>query len=127
MAVSIKSNPALRFLGLWLPVAVCMGVIFYAASRPAKDVPLLFPFQDIVFHGIIYGTLALLFFRALKNTCLGYSFTRIFAVTLIFSGLYALSDELHQLFVPGRDCSIFDLLIDFAGSFLASLLGGKIL
>ena len=36
--------------------------------------------------------------------------------------LYAISDELHQLFVPGRLCEIRDVLIDSLGSFIGILL-----
>lgn len=32
--------------------------------------------------------------------------------------LYAVSDEIHQLFVPGRACQIKDVFIDSCGSFL---------
>lgn len=32
--------------------------------------------------------------------------------------LYAASDEIHQLFVPGRACQIKDVFIDSCGSFL---------
>lgn len=35
---------------------------------------------------------------------------------LLFSCLYAISDEIHQLFVPSRNGSIFDVLIDTAGA-----------
>ncbi|MCK9594821.1 MAG: VanZ family protein [Candidatus Omnitrophica bacterium] len=127
MAASIKNNSWLRFVWLWLPVAACMYIIFYASSMSGKEVPELFHFQDILFHGIIYGNLALLFLRAVKNTCPRLVFARMLLVTLVFSGLYAVSDELHQLFVPGRECSVFDLFIDLTGSFLGSLIGGKIL
>jgi len=40
-------------------------------------------------------------------------------IILLISLIYALSDEFHQLFVPGRFCNIKDILIDFAGSFLS--------
>lgn len=30
--------------------------------------------------------------------------------------LYAISDEIHQLFVPGRSCQILDIVIDTIGS-----------
>ena len=35
---------------------------------------------------------------------------------LVFSGLYAISDEIHQLFVPGRYCAFKDMCIDTAGA-----------
>lgn len=45
---------------------------------------------------------------------------------LIFCLLYAVSDEIHQYFVPGRACRVFDVTIDFLGSlcgvYIASLL-----
>lgn len=33
--------------------------------------------------------------------------------------LWAISDEIHQLYIPGRTCRIKDVLIDFSGSMLA--------
>ena len=39
---------------------------------------------------------------------------------ILFSSLiclaYAVSDEIHQYFVPGRSCRLLDILIDFCGS-----------
>ncbi|MBQ3140191.1 MAG: VanZ family protein [Ruminococcus sp.] len=35
---------------------------------------------------------------------------------LLFCGLYAVSDEIHQYFVPGRACMIRDMLLDTCGS-----------
>ena len=40
---------------------------------------------------------------------------------VLFSIFYAVSDEFHQLFVPGRFSSLGDVLIDFSGIFLATL------
>ena len=42
----------------------------------------------------------------------------VFPVSLLVSGLYAVSDEIHQYFVPGRSCEIRDLMIDFCGAAL---------
>lgn len=36
---------------------------------------------------------------------------------LLWCGLYAVTDEIHQLFVPGRFGSILDVLLDLAGAF----------
>jgi VanZ family protein len=39
-----------------------------------------------------------------------------------FCVLYAISDELHQIFVPGRAARVIDVLIDTAGATLGMLL-----
>jgi VanZ family protein len=41
---------------------------------------------------------------------------------LAVAGLYSLSDEFHQLFVPGRGPSIFDSGIDTLGAFVGILI-----
>ncbi|PIS33500.1 MAG: VanZ family protein, partial [Candidatus Omnitrophica bacterium CG08_land_8_20_14_0_20_41_16] len=69
-----------------------------------------------------YLTLALFFSRALKNTSLGISGIKIVIFTFIFAVFYGISDEFHQYFVPYRDASAFDVLIDGFGGFLGSLL-----
>ncbi len=44
----------------------------------------------------------------------------IFAVGYVF--LYAVSDELHQLFVAGRSGQVTDVLLDTAGGFFGALI-----
>ena len=39
-------------------------------------------------------------------------------ISLLIAFLYACSDEVHQLFVPGRSGNIIDVLIDSAGAFV---------
>lgn len=39
-------------------------------------------------------------------------------ISIIVCILYAISDELHQLLVPGRSCQILDITIDSIGSIL---------
>ncbi len=40
-----------------------------------------------------------------------------------FACLYAISDEIHQLFVPGRCGALKDVLLDSVGAFVGVLLG----
>lgn len=47
--------------------------------------------------------------------------TKYIILAIIFCVLYAISDEIHQLFVDGRSCKIMDILIDTCGSSLAIL------
>lgn len=35
---------------------------------------------------------------------------------LIISSVYAATDELHQIFIPGRACRFFDLFVDSSGA-----------
>lgn len=48
------------------------------------------------------------------------SLLHLWATTLVVCLLYAISDEVHQLFVDGRSCELKDVAIDFLGSFSGS-------
>lgn len=43
-------------------------------------------------------------------------------VAAVFCALYAVSDEIHQHFVPGRACRLLDVLIDTLGALVAILI-----
>ncbi|MBQ2657488.1 MAG: VanZ family protein [Erysipelotrichaceae bacterium] len=68
-----------------------------------------------VFEYFVLGILASMNSREFLNN-------RVFSVSLIFCFIYALSDELHQLFVPGRSGSLTDALIDLCGAFIGIFL-----
>jgi VanZ family protein len=48
-----------------------------------------------------------------------YSFLKILVFSAIIALLYAISDEIHQMFVPNRGPQVKDVLIDFSGSALS--------
>lgn len=110
-------------LKYWLPVIICMGYIFYMSSLPGKDIPLLFPFQDVLFHGSIYAVLGFFFLRAFKNTFKDFDFIGLLIATVLFGLAYGVLDEVHQISVAGRCCSGFDVLIDAAGSLIGGFAG----
>jgi VanZ family protein len=113
--------PLIRLLKLWLPVLACMGIIFQASSIPGKDIPPLFPLQDVIFHFFIYGLLGYFFIRALKNTRADMNPAKAIFIAVVFCFIYGISDEFHQIFVPNRGPSAFDLLIDAAGGFIGGI------
>ena len=43
-------------------------------------------------------------------------------ISLVFSSLYALSDEIHQYFVPERACRLTDVLLDTFGALCGILI-----
>ena len=51
----------------------------------------------------------------------------LLSLPIAFSVLYAISDELHQYFVPGRSCEIIDVVIDSFGAICGIILTYEIL
>ena len=111
-----------RFIRYWLPPIAWMALIFTLSSRPHISVSEEYITNFIIFkslHMIEYATLFSLLFRALysqksKKTPLSTIMTR----AALFAVLYGATDELHQLFVPTREGTIRDVIIDSAGIFL---------
>jgi VanZ family protein len=98
----------------WFPVYVYMGIIFYFSSQSFVGVSSTVGKAGLsgeLQHLIEYLGLSLLVFRGVVNTFKRNSIL----LTLIISGLYGLSDEIHQYFVPGRMFSFFDIGFDLLG------------
>ncbi|MFA7672763.1 MAG: VanZ family protein [Clostridia bacterium] len=68
-------------------------------------------------HFCIYGMLGIISFAAYDAL---YEIKAKAALPFAFITcvLYAVSDEIHQLFVPGRSCEFLDVIIDSAGALL---------
>ena len=49
------------------------------------------------------------------------SFKARVGISFTISLLYSVSDEIHQIFVPGRACRLLDVCVDCAGALLAIL------
>jgi len=113
-----------RRLVRWLPVLLWMGLIFYLSAQP--DLP-HHPDDEVDLvikkagHMAEYGILAGLFWWAWPKS--GERRSRsILLYALALSGLYAISDEVHQFFVPGRDAQLLDIGFDVLGALLTLLL-----
>lgn len=89
-----------------------LGVIFYLSHQPSLEViPPLIPLQDKVLHAGMYF---ILFTSMIVNRDLCRGFHPV-PIIFISGVIYAVSDEIHQSFVPGRDCSAGDLIADIVG------------
>ena len=71
-------------------------------------------------HALAFGVLAWLYRRALQPRFRTQSTLRWASFGLAV--VYALSDEYHQTFVPGRSGRLFDVMVDSAGAAGAMLL-----
>lgn len=88
-----------------------MGFIFFLSSGPTTAITGTTTERFIIlktFHLIEYAILFLCFKFA------GFSNKQ----SILFSYLYALSDEFHQSFVPGRSALIRDTFIDLLGVYI---------
>jgi VanZ family protein len=107
----------------WLPALVVMGVIFWFSAQPSRELP-DFEWADRLVkksgHVIGYALLAVSYWHALgmKKNVVWFAWS--------LAMLYALSDEFHQSFVPGRNPSVWDVLIfDNLGSLMGLWLTGQ--
>jgi VanZ family protein len=120
----------------WLPAVAWAGVIWsfstgwFSADRTAAIfVPILaalFPHATArelaamhsglrkVAHFAEYLVLSVLLYRAVR---VGRRWDlRAAGIAIAIAGLYAISDEFHQWFVPGRTAAATDCLIDVSGA-----------
>ena len=104
----------------WLPAILIMAVIFGLSSTPAAKLP-NFGLLDFVVkkggHMSGYGLLAVAYWYALRFE------KRAGWLALLFVLVYAITDEFHQSFVPGRHPSWVDVLgFDGGGALIGLLL-----
>ena len=65
-------------------------------------------------HFCIFGMLGILVTSAVSTHGLTAKKTALYSLGIC--ALYAVSDEIHQYFVPGRACMLRDMLIDTCGA-----------
>lgn len=63
-------------------------------------------------HIVAYFILGMLVYNALRYVRMQWRYTTTAKLAAILCTLYAITDEIHQLFVPGRSGEVRDVLID---------------
>lgn len=120
----------------WLPAILWMLLIFYLSHQPAtesaelsrgitewlkKILSVFMPIEDVNnlhywvrknAHFIAYFVLALLVMWPLKKQDAQYAGLKCLGICV----LYAISDEVHQLFIDGRSGQVKDVMIDALGA-----------
>ena len=110
------------FLRYHLPVIVYAVFIFVGSSLSSlpPEIP-VFNFGDKILHFCEFGVLGLLFWRSIRLWNIRWKGWPILILAWGLGICYAASDEIHQLFVPGRQADVTDWLADIIG--LAAGLG----
>jgi VanZ family protein len=97
-----------------------MALIFFASSTPDTGT-LTETLSDKVLHILAYAPLGFLVLRALTGGRLAaITWPRAVAAVAI-SVLYGVTDEIHQLSVPGRTSDPLDVVADAIGATLGAM------
>lgn len=128
----MKNGRKIYILISWVLVLICMGIIFSLSAQVAEEsqelsdslIHRLFEFLGIELnsdfirttaHMLEFMGLSLLIFNAVYSTW-EHKLTPVIAFTgTVF---YAITDEVHQLFVPGRAFQLIDILVDSTGALI---------
>jgi VanZ family protein len=136
----LNENKPINKILSWLAVILWMGLIFYLSSQVADQsarlssgiteffirmITAVFPKIHIdmeylgfairkLAHFLSYLVLGILVLNAFGK-CGVHGYKRILFSAIVCI-LYAASDEIHQLYVPGRGGQIRDVLIDSSGA-----------
>lgn len=118
----------MRISRFWLVVGVYMAGIFVLSSisrLPQPDVPGI----DKPEHYLAYGGLAVITFLALRRSRNDLALWLVALLSVGIAAAYGASDELHQRFVPGRTCDVYDWFSDSLGALSGAavmLIGAKL-
>jgi VanZ family protein len=100
----------------WLPLLLWLGAIYFVSGQPKADIPSYGTWDLLVkkgAHFLAYAIVALLAWRVFEGGKRPYLYAALLTI------LYAASDEFHQTFVPGRNGTFMDVVIDSLGGLAA--------
>jgi VanZ family protein len=107
-------------LWAWSPVVLYAFFIFVLSAQPDKYMPELFFGSDKLAHLLEYFPFGYLVLRAfVKGSNMAFG-REALLMSIFVIMLYSLSDETHQLFVPGRQFDLMDMFFDTVGGLMGS-------
>lgn len=110
----MTSRTAIQLVWVWGPVVAYLGLIFHLSAQ--SNVGWATPYPDVLLHAAEYSVLGVLLARGLNDGLARSIPDRRLVLTWFLCVIYAISDEYHQAFVPGRSSDWRDVLSDAAGT-----------
>jgi VanZ family protein len=107
----------------WLSAAAVvayMALIFVLSSRRPPEPIEKLGVSDSWLHLVEYGVLGVLLADLAWARTRRVSWWVLVPLPALLGALYGLSDEWHQSFVPDRDASVADAIMDVAGAWLGA-------
>ena len=117
--VSVPAVAPIRRLFLWAPVVLHMAFLFALSSIRQPPLPSVEGFDKSVHVGL-YAVLGALIARALASGSLRAVTMRVAVLSVVYTTLYGISDEVHQHFVPPRVAETWDVVADATGASIAA-------
>ncbi|MBI5182202.1 MAG: VanZ family protein [Nitrospirae bacterium] len=108
----------------WSATIAYALLIFFLSSLSGDKTEKLYLFKhsDKIIHLLEYAVLCFLLSKTLSST-LKESVRRYTGlIAIVISLLYAISDEFHQSFVPGRSAEVYDVFADGMGAVLTQII-----
>lgn len=108
-------HPLVKSLLHWFPALIYAILIFSLSQQsdpPGADLA-----PDHLLHFIEYGLFSLTVAWGLTRGARLPLSGRLASLAFLISVIYGAVDEFHQLFIPGRNASIYDFLADSLGAF----------
>lgn len=113
-----KPKRAPRVIAI-IAALIWAALIFAVSHVSGGDFPSHPSFLNIVAHFCEYTVFAVLLALALHSP--GRALWKTALAALVIASLYAVSDEFHQSFIPGRTPDPLDWLTDTLGALLGSV------
>ena len=102
-----------------LLAAFCLFIFYLSSRADYPDVrgwyPAWLPEPNLVVHFLLYAELGALAWNDFRSEPAAWLSNSPLAAAIFFCALYGLSDEIHQVYVPGRVFQVRDLAADFLG------------
>jgi len=93
---------------------ILAGTIFFLSSMTSDSFPKNTGNLSYVVHFCEYLLLSALLVLAIYKP--SRKIWQVMLISVAIAAVYGASDEIHQLFVPGRHCDIFDWFTDVGGA-----------
>jgi VanZ family protein len=117
-----------KWIRHWWPTILMMALIFVASGTSGRSLPGFGHWDAIVKKGGHLTGYALLAIALLHGLAGGKpaSSRHQAVLAVILAALYAVTDEFHQRFTPGRSPSITDVAIDTLGATIGLLVWARL-
>lgn len=122
MAIDFSHSKLKIIFLYWLPVVIYAGLIFFFSSLPYGFKGPKSVYFDKLLHLAEYFIFGILLSRAFIKSLSQFSVIKCYLFVVVIACLYGISDEIHQLFVEGREFSIYDIFADTIGGSLGALI-----